>query len=58
MDKLSQMRVSPRWGAALIACLDEPPRRARDRRGAWVLGVALALVGIAGVAGIAVWLGH
>jgi hypothetical protein len=58
MDKLSQMRVSSRWGAALVACLDEPPRRARNRRGAWTLGLALALVGIAGIAGIAVWFGR
>jgi len=58
MDKLSELRVSPRWGAALIACLDEPPRRARDHRRAWALGLALVLIGIAGVAGIAVWLGH
>jgi hypothetical protein len=58
MDKLSHMRVSPHWKAALVACLDEPPRAVRDRRGAWLRGLALALVGIAGVAGIAVWLGH
>ncbi|HMH66886.1 MAG TPA: hypothetical protein VK519_03095 [Pinirhizobacter sp.] len=58
MDKLSEMRVSPRWSTALIACLDEPPRRARDKRRAWGLGLALVLVGIAGVAGIAAWFGH
>jgi hypothetical protein len=57
MDKLSRMRVSPRWSNALIACLDEPPRRVRDRR-AWSLGLALVLVGFAGVAGIAVWFGY
>lgn len=58
MDKLSQMRVSPRWEAALIACLDEPPPRARQSRRSWMLGIALVLAGIAGIAGIAVWFGH
>lgn len=58
MDKLSRMRVSKPWGDALIACLDEPPRHARDPKRAWMLGLALVLIGIAGVAGIAVWFGR
>ena len=55
MDKLSELRVPPEWESALIACLDEPPRRARDNRRAWAVSLVLVL---AGIAGIAVWFGH
>jgi NADH:ubiquinone oxidoreductase subunit len=53
MDRLSEMRVPPDWSAALIACLDQPPARARNRRRKWAFGLVLIL---AGFAGLAVWL--
>ncbi|MGE7136927.1 hypothetical protein ACQKIE_04780 [Luteibacter sp. NPDC031894] len=56
MEKLSRLQVPPEWEAALIACLDVPPRRPRERR--WVLIVCLVLVVFAGIAGIAVWVGR
>jgi NADH:ubiquinone oxidoreductase subunit len=53
MDRLSELRVPPDWSSALIACLDEAPTRARNRRRIWAFGLALIL---AGLAGLAVWL--
>jgi len=53
MDRLSELRVPPDWSSALIACLDQPPARAVDRRRTWAFGLVLIL---AGLAGLAVWL--
>lgn len=57
MDRLSELRVPPDWSRALIACLDEPPVRARRRRRTSAIGFAIAIV-LAGLAGFAVWLYH
>jgi len=58
MEKLSGMKVSPEWARALVACVDEVPVRARDPRRAWVWGVVVVLLAIAGGAGVAVWFGR
>ena len=55
MERLSRLRVSPEWERALIACLDEPPKRPGRLR-PWILGFVLLLLVFAGLAGIAVWL--
>ncbi|SFW28410.1 MULTISPECIES: hypothetical protein [Luteibacter] len=55
MQKLSGLRVPPEWEAALIACLDQPPRRARSRRSLW-LGIVLLAFVLAGIAGTVAWL--
>jgi len=55
MERLSRLRVSPEWERALIACLDEPPKRPGRLR-PWMLGFVLLLLVFAGLAGIAVWL--
>ena len=52
MERLSRLHVSPEWEAALLACLDVPPRRPGSRRKVWVLFLVLFL---AGAAGIVVW---
>lgn len=51
MEKLSLLRVPPEWESALIACLDDPPRRPRPGcRLTWIASLVLALAGIAGIA--------
>ncbi|UPG88351.1 hypothetical protein L2Y96_13070 [Luteibacter aegosomaticola] len=55
MDKLSRMRVSPAWAAALTACLDEPPPIRRRVRG-WMVALVLTLGGAGGA--VVVYLTH
>ncbi|HEY4293981.1 hypothetical protein [Luteibacter sp.] len=46
MERLSMLRLSPEWESALVASLDEPPRRRRDRRLGWIAILAFLLAGL------------
>ncbi|MET4677704.1 hypothetical protein [Luteibacter sp. ME-Dv--P-043b] len=49
MDKLTVMRLSADWEAALVAALPGPPPRKPRHRVLWLLAGFIVLAGITGV---------
>lgn len=53
MDRLTVMRLSADWEAALVAALPGPPPRKPRHRVLWLLAGVIVL---AGITGVTVWL--